>query len=522
MTKTDSARKTVMFIMLITVAGKALGLLREIKTGSLLGITGEAAAFNLAGALPRNLLDLAFASAISGCFIPVFNAERQKRGKQKAFKYANVFLSAAIVLSCVLTAVLMIFSRPLARLLMSGGSSQMQSLTAKLFLMTMPVIIISSCAYTLAALSQSLGGFFAPAAMSVFSNGIVILYCLFFFGAFGVAGLAAAFTLGWLPQLFILFPQLKRAGWRFRFTLDFSGEAIALTKKMALPAIACGWVAPLNDIVNISVCASVSEGASVAYSKAAALFTITTGVLVLSMLNFVFPKLTKINAQDDGDAFARTLGNCLNSLFYFLIPLGAGLFLLSYDLCACVFKTGNFDGAAVSQTGAALRLFSLQTVGFGLTSVLSRAFYARKNVMTPLLAGAGGFLINILLANLLKNRIGASGAPIALGVSVTVTGVFMLVSCLREKIALFGENAVKDYAGIISASLIMSLAAALFPRLGGDGRLVVFVNLCCITVVSGGIYFALTFFLNVTESKKTAAFIKGLLNAHKKKEMDSK
>lgn len=87
--KGNQAVKTVSFMMLITLFGKILGMVREQLLAANYGTDMQAAAFLLASRIPRTFFDVIFASAISASFIPVFVEYLQKKGRQEAFSLAN-------------------------------------------------------------------------------------------------------------------------------------------------------------------------------------------------------------------------------------------------------------------------------------------------------------------------------------------------------------------------------------------------------------------------------------------------
>ena len=91
--KGNQAVKTVSFMMLITLFGKILGMVREQLLAANYGTDMQAAAFLLASRIPRTFFDVIFASAISASFIPVFVEYLQKKGRQEAFSLANRFIS---------------------------------------------------------------------------------------------------------------------------------------------------------------------------------------------------------------------------------------------------------------------------------------------------------------------------------------------------------------------------------------------------------------------------------------------
>jgi len=501
-------------MMAITLIGKVLGLIREILIGAAFGSSGDGAAFNLASAIPRNFLDIAFASAISGCFIPVFNTAMEKKGTEEAYKLANLFITAILIVSCAITVLAVVFSDGLAVVMGPGNSYETQILTGKLFKITLPIIILSALAFSLTGILQSMGEFNIPAAMSIISNGCIILYCIFFTDNFGVYGLAVVFLIGWALQILIQFPGLKKAKYAFKFSLDFKNPAWREIKVLILPVMISTWVMPVNDIVNISISTRISEAASVAYSKANVLYSVITGVFVLSVANYMFPELTRINARADDETFGKTLETVIRALFFFLIPMAAGLFLLAAPLSRMIFLAGKFDQNAVLLTADALKFFCVGIMGFGLQTILSRAFYAQKNAIIPLLTGIAAVIANAVLSYLLKDRFGVGGPALASSLSFALTAAVMLVFMYRRNKYILNIKMLTDILLVCLCAAVMGVAVmALYLFIDSklpSGTLFDFFRIAPSVIAGVAVYFGLTLIFRVKEAKTAMAAIKGL------------
>jgi murein biosynthesis integral membrane protein MurJ len=490
-------------MMLITLIGKIMGLAREILIGAAFGSVGEGAAFNLASTLPRDFLDVAFASAISGCFIPVFNSTLEKRGREAAFALAANFMSVILVLTAAITAAAMIFSREIAVLMGPGLDPATQELAGRLFKITLPLIVLSGAAFLLIGVLQSLGEFNIPAAMSIAANGAIIAYCLFFVRKFGVYGLAVVFLAGWALQIVIQIPALKKAGYWYRFRIDLRDGGLKEIAAMILPVMASTWTQPVNNMVNVRISTFINDAASVAYVKANVLYSVVMGVFVLSVANFVFPELTKINARGEDEKFGNTLKTSMRGLFYLLSPISLGLFVLSGPLARLVFRVGKYDDFSAYLTASALSWLSLGMLGFGLQTILSRAFYARKNVKTPLITGIAAIAINAALSSALWPVWGVGAPAFASGASFTFSAAGMLIFMYKKNKYVLDLKTAKDAGLMLAASLVMAAAVrgayiALAARVSGR-----FGELLCValpTVLGAAVYLAATSAFRIGEA----------------------
>lgn len=454
----NSRIKTVSMIMIITLIGKMLGLVREVLIGAAFGTQMEGVAFNIASTFPRDFLDIAFASAVSGCFIPVFNSYLEDKGKAEAYKLANIFLTIVIICTTVLTLVCMAFSGTIASLMGPELPQETKLLTSQLLKITLPLFILSGAAFSLVGILQSMGEFNVPAAMTIISNIIIIIYCIFFADLYGVYGLAAVFLLGWLSQLVIQIPSLKKFGFKLKPSFNFKHPGLKEIGILMLPVMVSTWVQPVNNLINISLCSYVNQNATVAYSKANVLYSVIAGVFVLSIANVLLPALSKMSSRDDNEGFGEALSTAIRSLIFFLIPMTAGLFVLSKPLCSVIYMWGEFDEYSVSLTSTALSYFSLGMLGFGLQTILSRAFYAQKNGYIPLLTGVVAVLLNYILSNILKDYLGVGGPALSSAISFTVIAVIMLIFMYRRNKSILNMRILIDFLIVTAAALVMGAA----------------------------------------------------------------
>src|SRR5699024_274043 len=144
----DNSTKTISVVMVITLAGKLLGLLRDRLLAVNYGTGMEANAFYTASRIPRVFFDAVFASAIAACFIPVFSEYLTRRGKEAAFRFAGAFLTAMAVLTAVLSLVGMGLAQPLVDLFADGYDQQTADLAVSLTRMMFPTVLFTGVAFS--------------------------------------------------------------------------------------------------------------------------------------------------------------------------------------------------------------------------------------------------------------------------------------------------------------------------------------------------------------------------------------
>jgi len=451
--------RTVFIMMSIMIIGKAMGLLRDSMQGQTFGAdTTEAVAFIQASALPRNFLDIMFAAALSSSFIPVFSTYLEKKGKREAFDLASLFISVTLVITTVVTIIAVVFAAPIYDLF-AGGESEVRTLAIELLRYMFPLMIFSGLAFSFTGILQSLGEFRLPAAMSVVSNGVILFYYFFLVDRFGVRGLAVAFLIGWALQAVIQVPWLIRHKFKFRFRLDFRDSGLREIGALTLPVLTASWLLPVNFLVNMRAAQGLYGGfyGVPAIQFSFSLFTVVSGVFILSVANVIFPKLSRQAAVSDREGFKDSLGETVRVLFFFLLPLTLGMMALSQPLVQLVFYRQNFTARAVDITGTALFFMSTGIVGYGLQVVLCRACFAQKDGRTPFVSTFVGIGANVILSFALL-RLEIAGPALAGAVGISLAALVMVVMLTLKGQLIWPAALVADLVKMAALAVIMLFA----------------------------------------------------------------
>jgi len=454
--KGNQAVKTVSFMMLITLFGKILGLVRDQFLAAKYGYSTAGAAFYIASQIPRTFFDVVFASAISASFIPIFVEYLQKYGKEEAYRLANRFITLISTATILIMVGCILFAEPLAWLFAPGYEVETIDLAVPLLKMLFPTMLFTAVAFSFVGILQSLDEFNIPAALSVVSNGILIFYYIFLNERFGVYGLTVAFLIGWAMQAIIQIPSLHKKGYHYRPDFHFKDDGLKKIGKLMLPVMVGTWIQPINYMINARFASQLSNGelgvTSLGYANN--LYTIIVGVFVLAIANMVFPKFSRMT--EDKKEFGLAVRNTLKAMIFLLIPMTVGLMALAEPVVTLIYKRGEFDLLATELTSAALLFFALGMVGYGVQNILSRAFYANQDGKTPFYSGLVSIIINAVLCALLLKPMGIGGLALAAAVSSTAAALVLMVP------------AVKQYPDILDRSLagqILKMAVAAFGML---------------------------------------------------------
>lgn len=513
--KKNSAVKAVSFMMLITMVGKLLGLVRDQLLAANYGTGMAANAFTTASLMPRTFFDAIFASAISASFIPIFNEYLKKYGKAEAFALSNRFITLIGVVTIGMTLVCEVFSEQFVWLFASGYDAQTAALSAELSHVMFPTIFFTGIAFSFVGILQSLDEFNVPAALSVASNAVIILYYIFWNEQFGIYGLAVAFLIGWGMQAVIQIPSLWKKGYRYRPDFRFREEGVRKILMLMLPVMVGTWIQPINLIINNQFASHLEMGVTT-LQYANNLYTIIVGVFVLAIANLIFPKLSRMAGETTNEGFTETVRTTLRVMMFFLIPMMVGLMVLSEPLVRLIYERGSFDATGTALTGTALCFFAVGMIGYGVQTILSRVFYAKQEGKMPLIAGLCSIGVNALLCALLMQPMGLGGLALASAVSSTVAAGILFVATVRNHPQILEKPLIRDLCKMVVGAAVMLFcvwaAYRLLSQQLTDGLCTRILVIAIPTMIGLAVYMILTYGMRIEESRFAFSLIRKVLS----------
>lgn len=431
---TDNTVKTVSLIMLISLAGKFLAVIRDRALAVSYGTGFETNAFLTASRVPRVFFDAIFASAITASFIPIFNKVLKNEGEKEAFRFSNIFITVVSIIMALLTLIGMVFSKELAYFFADGFDEKTLNLCADLLKVLFPTIIFTGITFAYTGILQSLDSFLVPAMTSVVFNLVIIGYYFTFGKKFGIYGLAFTYLIGWFMQAAIQKPALVKKGYRDRFTPDFKNKYLKNVGKMMLPVMVSTWVQPFNIAIGSKYASRIYEGSGVsAVEFANNLYTMIVGVFILSIMNVVFPRLSKYAAQHQEEKFDISLSNTLRVVMLIVIPLTVGIMVLSDEVIGFIYGGKRFDEFSIRITSDALFYFSLGMTGYSLQQVLSKAYFSREKTSLPMISAAISIVLNVIMCSILLDDFNIKGIAFSASFSASVGALILLVDISKKR-----------------------------------------------------------------------------------------
>jgi putative peptidoglycan lipid II flippase len=449
-------------VALSFVLSRVLGLIRERVLAGAFGTGPEMDAYVSAFRIPDLLFLVVMAGAFGAAFIPVFGEYLAHNDQRRAWNLASAVLTWSGVSVLALSALCFLLARPLMHIVAPGFDQETEDMAVRLMRILLLSPVFLGLGIAAKGILEAHNRFILPSLAPIVYNLAIIIGALFFVDDYGVYAVGWAVIFGALGHLLVQVPGLVRAGIRYRPTLDRNVEGLGEVARLFGPRVV-GLAAFQVNFIAVTAFASTTGAENVAaINYAWQLLMLPHGVLALSISTVVFPTLAALYSRGQKAAFQSTLDRTLRPLLFLSIPSGIGLLLLREPIVQVIFQNGNFDEASTELVIAPLAAFAAGLVGYALTEILTRVFYATRDTVTPVVTGVLTTILNLVLCALFMESLGYTGLALALSVTTGSEAVILLLF-LRGRIGHivrpdFGRWLVKVIlaAGVMSGVILLT------------------------------------------------------------------
>ena len=435
-----------------TMVSRLLGLVREVLTAKLFGTGTGFDLFLMAFTIPNLFRRLFGEGAMHAAFIPVFTRELA-RSEQEGRRLFNVVMTALAGLLWGITLLGWVGCWVAYNYAGLPENGRTFCLLLAIMLPYLPLICLS--ALEGAALNVK-GRFFLPALAPALLNVCWILAVWLFARPYGIRALAVGVVIAGVLQCGVQIPLLLRHGLGRRPSWDPANAGLRRTVQLMGPVALGIGVIQINVMVDriIAWFCVPGDGAVSTLHYANRLMQLPLGVLGLALATAVFPSLAAQAARREHDAMVRTVGLSLRTALFMALPCMAALIALRVPMVQVLFERGQFTPDSTVHTSRALLYYSIGLGGSCCLHVVTRAFYALEDTVTPVRVAATMVAANLVLNLVLVWPMRESG--LALASSITACGnVVVLLALLRRRLGCLGlRRVILDSArSLVAAAL---------------------------------------------------------------------
>ncbi|MET9634103.1 murein biosynthesis integral membrane protein MurJ [Lentzea sp. NPDC006480] len=381
-----------------TIVSRVTGLLSKVLLVAALGVGTLNDSYQAASTLPTMINELLLGGILTSVAIPLL-VRAEKEDGDGGESYAQWLISMGTAILAVGTVVAVACAPLLTALFIADSPKANPALVTAFAYLVLPGIVFYGLTALLGAVLNARHVFGLPTWAPVLNNVVVIVVLGVYWMLPGeislnpvhmtdvhVLVLGVGTALGVAVQALVLFPALRRTGFRFkwRFGWDARLSEFGSLAFWVLLYVGLGF-ASMTVLTNV---ATHGDGALAAFNFQWLIAQVPYGVLGVSLLTALMPKMSRAAAHDDKDEIVRDLlfGNRMSSIL--LMPFSVLMTVCGVSIGIAAFGFGKSGVSGGTAIGLALALSAFGLVPYAITLLQLRVFYAMKDARTPTLIQA--------------------------------------------------------------------------------------------------------------------------------------
>ncbi len=413
-TATRAITRSALIVMIGLVLSQAVGLLSKILVTRAFGTSAAYDAFNTANRLPDILFQLMAGGALASAFIPTYTAFLVAEKRAEADRLASAIGSWIFVLLITSAALCAIFAPELVRYVLAPGYSQPDKIqtfhtTVSLLRILLLCPIIFSISGLVMGILNAHHRFFLSAVAPMFYSLGWIGGVLLLAPTLGIYGLAWGVVAGACLHLAVQLPALFSLHPAYRFSLSTSNPAVWNVVRLMAPRVIGQSAVQFNFLVNTMLASGQPVGSLSAITLAFTLMLMPEIAIAQATATAAFPTLSAQVSRGEIDPMRSTLISVLRGVFFLALPASIGLILLARPIVQIIFERGAFTIQSTDMVVWALYFYAAGLVAHSIVEVLTRAFFAFQDTVTPVAVSVGGMILNVALSLLLVASFSAAG-----------------------------------------------------------------------------------------------------------------
>lgn len=483
-----------------TVAGltglsRIAGFARDILTASMLGAGPVADAFFVALKLPNLFRRVTAEGAFSVSFVPLYSQTLETEGEDKAASFANNTFSVMLWTLLVFTLLAVMLMPFIIYVIAPGfmGDITRYSMAVDMARITFPYLLMMSLAALMGGMLNAHERFAPFAAAPILFNLSLIAFLLAS-GLFKTPGHAMSwgvFVAGIL-QCALLWHFLKKANLAIAYLVpNFKDAKIRKLFKLMGPGVIGAGVMHINLFADLIIASFLATGSISFLYYADRLNQLPLGMVGIAVGTALLPMLSKAIAGGDRENARYLFNRALEICMLLAVPSALGLFMVAYPIIVTLFQHGEFTFQSARMTALVLASYAVGMPAYVAVKVLSTAFWAQQDTVTPVKAAVVSTVFNIVAALTLITffKVGVMGIAVATAMAGWLQLALLWLGLRRNEEARPDGRFVVSMIKIIFCCALMAayvhfLGQKLYPYYLEDGLFDQIMGL--IFIIGGG------------------------------------
>ncbi len=430
----SKSKKTMIFIMLVTLFSKVLGFIRDIILAYFFGATCVTDAYIISNSIPISIYELIGITIVT-VYIPMETSILEEEGVEKADLFTSNFTNINMIFIFILYILGMIFTEQIVKIFAVGFDEVTINMTVIFTRIAFFGIIFRILTAIYSGYLQVKGNFVIPSLIGIPLN-IFYILCIILASFGNHYFLAIGILLGLTSQFFLLLPFIMKHKFKYSFIFDIHDERIKKILFLSIPVIIGTAVTQVNLIIDKTIASTIVVGGITMLNYAQKLNNTVDTIFVVSILTVTYPMISTYVAQNNIESVKQVLGKTIDSIVIYILPLSIGIIIFSNSIVNILFGRGAISASEINTIASSLVFYSVGLVALGVRGTLVKVFFSFKETKIPMINTLIGVVINIILNIVLSRLLGVYGLALATSISIIVTAILLNIY-LKKRIGKY-------------------------------------------------------------------------------------
>ncbi|MQA16096.1 MAG: murein biosynthesis integral membrane protein MurJ [Pseudonocardiaceae bacterium] len=399
-----------------TLVSRISGFGKQLALAATLGFGFLYDSYLAANTLPIMLNELLIGGVLTSVLVPIL-VRAAREDADGGLRYTQRLVALITTLLLAATTIAILAAPLLVRLLQGNGQSANRELTTAFVYLLLPEIVFFGLGALFGAILNA-RGVFSPWAWAPVVNNIVVLLTLAAFwlvpGEITLSPvrmsdpkllvLGIGTTLGIVLQVAVLLPFLRRVGFRFRWRWRIR-EWFQRDARLVSAARLMGWttvyvlISQVGIVMTIRTAYTGDAGGVAIYNNAWLMLQLPYGVIGVSLLTVILPRMSRAAAAGDNDRLIGDLSLGGRYCAVLLVPVSVVFIVAGESIGIALFSYGAAEVSEARRLGLAIAVAAFGLLPYAITMLQLRVFYAMTDARTPalIMAAMVGVKVPLLL-----------------------------------------------------------------------------------------------------------------------------
>jgi putative peptidoglycan lipid II flippase len=396
---------------------RILGQIREIIFAWLLGASPVTDQYVAAFRIPDFLNYLLAGGFLSITFIPIFSRYLADDDEESGWEALRAILRPIAIGITGLVAIGWVAAPTVIELIYPDFTTDQVEATVRMARIVLPAQIFFVTGALFTAVQYSKGVFTIPTLAPIVYNLAIIAGGLIFAGVTGeadpegfiwgavVGAVLGNFLLQWWGARRVGMKLFAKTPWRHPALREYLLIAIPLMIGQSIVVLDETFMSTFGDLAG--------DGAQTQLQFARRTMLVPVGVVAQAAGVAAYPFLARLFAEGKEDRMRNTVDTSLRYVIALSILAAGVLIALSTPIIAALFQRGSFSDTDTMASAAALFFYAFSIPIWGALQILTRGFYAKRDMWTPVVIGTAATVLAIPIYWALQRSFGLRGVAVA-------------------------------------------------------------------------------------------------------------